>query len=448
MPLPARGSSIAAMRLLFAAMPFDGHFNPLTGIAMHLKAQGHDVRWYAGPSYAGKLRALDIRHYPFEQAREVNGENIGELFRQRAKLSGPKLIAFDMTNVFVAQCGAHYRDIAAIREEFEFDALVCDGALYASKLVGAKLHVPVYVIGPGPLMFSSRDAPPNFFGLKPARTIIGRIHHRVVHAMLSSTMRDGWRLYNELLVSEGIAPLRAPRDFFDLPADVATYFFQSGVPGFEYPRSDLPAHVRFVGPLLPAKRTIAAPFAHADKLRSAASVIVVSQGTVDNKDPEKLIAPALEALAGTEHLVIATTGGCGTAELRDRFTAENIVIEDFVDFDALFDRATLFICNGGYGSIMLALARGVPVLSAGTREGKNDINARIDHFGLGIDLRTERPTPRKIAKGVARILGTPRFKQNVDRLRTELEAYDPFAVIDDHLADPVGAPVAAAAARS
>ena len=31
-------------KFLFATMPFDGHFNPLTSIAMHLKAQGHDVR--------------------------------------------------------------------------------------------------------------------------------------------------------------------------------------------------------------------------------------------------------------------------------------------------------------------------------------------------------------------------------------------------------------------
>ena len=43
------------MKILFATMPFDGHFNPLTDVAMHFKAVGHDIRWYAGPSYAAKL---------------------------------------------------------------------------------------------------------------------------------------------------------------------------------------------------------------------------------------------------------------------------------------------------------------------------------------------------------------------------------------------------------
>ena len=39
------------MRILFASMPADGHFNPLTGIAVQLADRGHDVRWYAGPAY-------------------------------------------------------------------------------------------------------------------------------------------------------------------------------------------------------------------------------------------------------------------------------------------------------------------------------------------------------------------------------------------------------------
>ncbi|MEA2171626.1 MAG: hypothetical protein QOF76_4926 [Solirubrobacteraceae bacterium] len=416
-------------RFLFATMPFDGHFQPLTGVAVHLKELGHDVRWYTGPSYARKLEGLGIPHFAFEHAREVNGENIAVLFPERAKLSGPKLIAFDFENIFVANCEAHFRDIEAIRGEFEFDAVIADGALYALKLVAEKLGVPVYAVGPGPLMFNSRDAPPNFFGLKPARTPVGRLHHRVVDAVLNNTMKTGARRFNDLLATEGLAPLRAPRDFFDIPAEVSRLFFQSGVRGFEYPRSDLPDNVRFVGPLLPHRTAIARTFPHEDRLRGAGSVIVVSQGTVDNKDPEKLIAPALRALTDTEHLVVATTGGEHTAELRERFPAENLIIEDFIAFDVLLPHARLFICNGGYGSILLALANGVPVLSAGTREGKNDINARIDHFGVGIDLHTERPTAKRIARGARRILGDRRYADNVARLRREFEAYRPLDTI-------------------
>lgn len=47
----------------------------------------------------------------------------------------------------------------------------------------------------------------------------------------------------------------------------ATMFLQSGVPGFGYPRSDRHPNGRFVGPLLPYREPIQAPFAYAEKAR-------------------------------------------------------------------------------------------------------------------------------------------------------------------------------------
>jgi UDP:flavonoid glycosyltransferase YjiC (YdhE family) len=416
-------------KFLFATMPFDGHFNPLTSIAVHLKAQGHDVRWYAGASYAGKLADLDIPHFQFQRAREVSGENIAELFPERARLKGPKLLSFDLEQVFVANVEHHYHDILEARETFPFDALVCDPGFYAAHLIAAKLNPRVYTVGVGPLVGLSGEPPP-FFGLKPARTIVDKIVHRVARALLTSTMRQGVKTYNRALAAEGLPPV-AVGDFVELTRRCATYYFQSGVPGFEYPRRSLPTNVKFVGPLLPYKAgTRQLPFELEQKLQRYRSVIVVSQGTVDNTNPEKLFVPALEALKGGSHLVVATTGGKNTADLRRRYPEENVVVEDFVDFGLLFGHTDLFICNGGYGSILLALSNGVPVLSAGVREGKNDINARVDYFGFGVDLKSEGPTPAKIAKSVTRILTDERFARNVARVRAEFETYRPLDLID------------------
>jgi UDP:flavonoid glycosyltransferase YjiC (YdhE family) len=415
-------------RFLFATMPFDGHFNPLTSIAKHLKAQGNDVRWYAGPSYARKLADLDIPHFQFQRAREVSGETIAELFPERASLKGPKLLSFDLEQIFVANVEHHYHDILEARETFPFDALVCDPGFYAAHLIAAKLNPRVYTVGVGPLVVLSDDPPP-FFGLKPARTIVDKLVHGVARRLLNSTMGHGVKTYNALLTSEELPPV-AVGDFFELTRKCATYYFQSGVPGFDYPRRSLPANVKFVGPLLPNRTATVLSIELADKLRAYKSVIVISQGTVDNRDAEKLFVPALEALKNGPHLVVATTGGKNTEELRRRFPEANVVIEDFVDFDLLFEHTDLFICNGGYGSILLALSHGVPILSAGTREGKNDINARIDYCRFGVDLKTERPTPAKIAKGVARILSDKRYAQNVARVRTEFDTYQPLDLID------------------
>jgi UDP:flavonoid glycosyltransferase YjiC (YdhE family) len=167
--------------------------------------------------------------------------------------------------------------------------------------------------------------------------------------------------------------------------------------------------------------------------------VLVSQGTVDNIDPGKLMTPALEALSDTPCLVIVATGGHGTDRLRRRWAAPNVVIADWIDFDAIMPRVDLFICNGGSGSLLTSFAHGVPVVVAGTREGKNDNNAHVDYLGLGINLRTEHPRSRSIRRATVTVLSDPRYRRNVSRIRDEIGRYDPLAIIDEQMAAlPIG----------
>lgn len=417
------------MRILFASMPFDGHFLPLTGPAHHLHAQGHDVRFYTGPTYAQRLADLGVAHLPFRRATEINGDNLADHFPEVEKLKGAKRIAFDLEKIFFGNTKAHFDDIREIRAEFPFEAFVADGAFYAAYLVARKLEVPVYGVGPGPTPApTSPTAPPPFFGLTPATNPIARLKHRIIRAIVESTTRPGMRTFNELLANEGMPAYE--RSVFDLPWDAATLFFQTGVPGMDFPRSDWPANHRFVGPLLPPRNSAAHQLPLEDKLAHYKSVVVVSQGTVDNRDPEKLLVPALTALAGSDHLVVACTGRRNSDALRERFGHDNIAVEDWVDFDVLLPRADLFICNGGYGSIMQALMSEVPILSAGKLEAKNDINARLAFRGFGLDLKTERPKPDLIAAGVNRVLGDRSFKENVARVSAELKSCRPLETME------------------
>jgi MGT family glycosyltransferase len=418
------------MKILFATMPFDGHFNPLTGLAVHLRRKGHDVRWYAPASYAGKLVDLGIPQLPYRRALDVNAENLVEHFPEYEKLgTGPKAIAFAATKIFFGNTEAHFRDLCEVRAAFPFDALVYDGAFYAANLVADKLNVRVYGIGPGPTPHAkSTTAPPPFFGLRPAKTVLGRMRDRVVFHLVESSMKTGMNMLNDLRAREGLAAYQ--RSPLDLPFSSATAYFQIGTPGMDFPRDDWPKNLRWVGALMPHSKKREGRLPFEDKLARFDSMICVSQGTVDNRDPEKLFVPALQALAGGRHLVVATTGHRNTEALRRRFPQDNVIVEDFIDFDVLLEHADLFICNGGYGSIMHALIKGVPILSAGELEAKNDINARLDWRGLGLDLRSERPTAKRVAAGVARVLGDPRYRQNVARLKAELETYRPFDIIE------------------
>jgi UDP:flavonoid glycosyltransferase YjiC (YdhE family) len=418
------------MRILFASMPADGHFNPLTGIAVHLTDRGHDVRWYAGPVYGAKLDRLGMPWFPYQRATEVMASNLNDLYPERSRLKGPKLISFDLDTVFVGQVENHFQDLVQIRQEWSFDALVCDGALYAEQLVAESLQLPVFAVGLS-MVIPDIQGPPPFFGLRPARSPIGRLHHAIVRRMLSSGMQAGTTHFNQILARHGIAPIR-PDGFPHEPMSRTRRVFLNGSPGLEFPGYQPLPNADFVGPLVPAGSATDPGTALPDNvIDTSTRVVAVSQGTVDNTDPGKLIIPTIEALKNSEYVIVATTAGAQTEALRSRFPQANVIIEDFINYDDLFAHVDVFVTSGGFGSNLAAFLHGVPVVGAGKREGKNDINARVGYNKLGIDLRSEYPKPAAIHKAVQNVLDDPAYATNVATLRAELHTYDPMAMIEN-----------------
>jgi len=107
---------MAPLKILFACTPFDGHFSPLTGLAVHLINEEHDVRWYAHDYYAEKLKKLQIPHYPFVLAQQINQVDLEVIFPERKKITNIiKKINFDIKHVFVKQGPLYYQDILNIK---------------------------------------------------------------------------------------------------------------------------------------------------------------------------------------------------------------------------------------------------------------------------------------------------------------------------------------------
>src|SRR5215213_6693359 len=108
-------------KILFACFPADGHFNPLTGLAMHLKEKGCDVRWYTSGYYAQKLQRLGIPHYGFDKAVDTNDSKIEEIFPEIAKnKSQVKKLVYDMIHAFILRGPEYFQDIKEIRKQFDF----------------------------------------------------------------------------------------------------------------------------------------------------------------------------------------------------------------------------------------------------------------------------------------------------------------------------------------
>jgi UDP:flavonoid glycosyltransferase YjiC (YdhE family) len=134
----------------------------------------------------------------------------------------------------------------------------------------------------------------------------------------------------------------------------------------------------------------------------------------------------LEAFADSDYLVVATTGGSGTADLRARYPYENIIIEDFIPFGDVMPYADVYITNGGFGGVLLAIQNELPLVVAGVHEGKNEINARIGYFGLGVDMKTELPSVKTLRHSVEQVLHDKTYKQRVQALAAEFRQYDTY----------------------
>ena len=111
-----------------------------------------------------------------------------------------------------------------------------------------------------------------------------------------------------------------------------------------------------------------------------------------------MIVPTLEAFKNSNTLVICTTGGSQTKELRAAYPQANFIIEDFIPFNDVMPYADVYITNGGYGGVMLGVENNLPMVVAGIHEGKNEICARVGFFKLGINLKTETHCHSRFAK--------------------------------------------------
>ncbi|HEX7847660.1 MAG TPA: nucleotide disphospho-sugar-binding domain-containing protein [Chitinophagaceae bacterium] len=427
-------SELAVKKILFATFPGDGHFNPLTGIAMHLKKLGSDVRWYTSDIYTCKLKDLQIQHYPFKKALNMTGESIDHFFPERKNIKGKVAkLNFDIINAFVLRGPEYYADLQEVHKEFPFDIMIADNAFTGIPFVIDKMNIPVIAIGVFPLTETSKDLPPAGLGLMPSYSFIGKMKQGLLRWMAQNILfkksnKVTWKIFDEYGIKHNKLFV------FDITLKKSNLLLQSGTPGFEYYRSDLGSNIRYIGPLLPyTSKKQRTPWFDA-RLNQYEKIVVVTQGTVE-KDVEKIIVPTLEAFKDTGTLVIATTGGSSTAELKARFPQKNLIIEDFIPFADIMPYADVYITNGGYGGVMLGIENQLPLVVAGVHEGKNEINARIGYFKLGVNLNTEKPKPAQLKKAVEEIFSNNIYKENVIKLGNEFRGYNPNELAEFYVKD-------------
>jgi UDP:flavonoid glycosyltransferase YjiC (YdhE family) len=410
---------------LFASIPVPAHTaNPLP-FAARLVERGHRVLWYAGAAFHPQIAAIGAEPLPYRDAEDFGGKDLTEHWSQYRGLSPVQTIRRVFADVFVGHAPERVSDIRRIIAEHHVDAILCDGLMVGVGLVGELEEVPWATFGDGPLPFEEPDTPPFGPGLKPMRGPIGRLRNAAVRTVARRFIfADADRVYRRVR-----SDLNLPAaDGFVLDEMSSPYLHLQGcTPGFEYPHRALPPQVHWVGALRPdVPKDWTPPSWWPEVTGSTRPVVVVSQGSI-RPDVGELLEPTITGLAGSDVLVVVTTGSGDPDQLVDRLDGQvpsNVRITRFVPYDLLLEHADVFVTNGGYTGVTLALAHGVPIVQAGTTEEKAEIAARIEWTGVGVKLGTTTPTPAAVRSGVEKVLAVPAFAAAAERLRQEMAAHD------------------------
>ncbi|HEY9739173.1 MAG TPA: glycosyltransferase [Coleofasciculaceae cyanobacterium] len=410
-------------RFLIGTIPAVGHVNPALPIARKLVERGHEVWWYTGEEFQSNVEATGARYVPIVNAFDPSDpKKMPEsLLEKRKTLRGIAKVKFEFKHFIVDGAVGQVKDYTDILRQFPADVLLSDFAFLGASWVHEKGGPPWATIGVSPLSLSSRDTAPSGLGMPPNASALGRLRNGCLNLVFEKVLLRDFSVHiNTVRASLGLPPCQ--KSFFD--AVVSPYLYLQGtVPAFEYPRSDLPRQVHFVGPLLSAPPADFTPPTWWDDLQGNRPVILVTQGTVAT-DLDELIVPTLQALADEDVLVVATTGGQPIESITLAQYPANARIEPFIPYSRLLPQVDVMVTNGGYNGVQMALANGVPLVVAGQTEDKPEVCARVQWSGVGINLKTNKPTPTQIRDAVKQIRHISHYRQKAQHFQAEMARYD------------------------
>ena len=409
------------MRFLLVTTPVTGHVSPVLPVARKLVERGHEILWYTSARFQAKIETTGARFVGFQTAQDIDYHRIDELFPERAKLKGIALGKWELKNLIDVSLEQYY-DIPGILRGFQADIILADSFALSALLTAETTGLPLALLNVSNLFARSRDTAPDGLGLAPNSTRLGQLRNGFLNWIVFQLLfRDVNRHFNERRVRLGLPPVTDT--FLELAIRRSRVFLQPTAPSFEYPRSDLPGNVHFIGALLPGSAPEFVPPPWWGELDTKRPVVLVSQGTVAT-NPDELLGPAIRGLGGEDMLVVGTTGGRPVKDIGLDPLPANVRLEPFIPFDRIVPLADVMVTNGGYGGTHFALAHGVPLVSGGESEDKAEICARIAWAGVGVNLKTKSPTPAQIRKGVRKVLEDRSFGQKAREMQRELARYD------------------------
>ena len=356
------------MRVLLAFIGGPGHLDPLVPLGDAAAAAGHAVAYAGRPAALEPLAARGVTVFATEPPRTTPRRRIPlqpvDIERERS----------DFRHGFAERLA---REQAAalldVCTEWRPDAVVCDETDFGAVIAAERLGLP----------------------------------HASVITIAARTFAT------PELIAEPLDALRAEHG---LPPDPGLETMARHLvlvpfpPVYRDPASPLAATARAFRPSSPPVRR-----------REDPPLVYFSLGTEFNVESGDLFGRVLSGLRDLPVHVVATVGrDIDPAELGPQPT--HVRVERYIPQAELLPRASLVVSHGGSGSVLGALAHGVPLvlLPMGADQPYNA--ARCEALGVARSLDVIDATPGDVRDAAAAVLGEPSYRAAAERMRDEFAA--------------------------
>ncbi|MGQ0604963.1 MAG: glycosyltransferase [Anaerolineales bacterium] len=366
------------MRILFTFVGGSGHFEPLVPVARAAETAGHTIAFGCGPSMAATVEGAGFTTFTLGTSaggaperlplRPLDVEREAQEFRDR-----------------FARDGAQYRapHTLALCAKWQPEILVCDETDFGGMVAAERLGLPyatVLVIASGSFV-------------------------------------------RKALIAE---PLRALRVEHGLPPDpdltmLSRYLVLSPFPPrFRDPAYPLPVTAHSFRPFtLDSARDEIAP-AWGARLDDKPTVYF-TLGTIFNMESGDLFQRVLAGLRALPINLIVTVGRDIDPEEFGPQPA-HIHMERYIPQLAVLLHCDLVVSHGGSGSVMGALAHGLPMVLIPMGADQPLNAARCIQLGVARMLDPIAATPDAVDESVAAVLADPNYRQAAERMRDEIAA--------------------------
>jgi UDP:flavonoid glycosyltransferase YjiC (YdhE family) len=373
------------MRVLFTTQPGVGHFHPLVPLIQALTGAGHDVAVACAPSFASTVEASGVQALPAGFDWLIGGAMEESFPGVKGIPPGPERVAWMITNVFAGVTAERMAtDVMTLAATWPFDLVVRETLEFGGYLAAERMDLPHAVV----------------------QTVIDR--PGVAPILAPCINRQRTRL--GLSADNELATLRRYLHLSSRPPSLHTGPFASTNHSYRAPIFD---------------RSLADSAPEWADAPMASPVVFASLGTVVNPAIQGVFKSLLEGLspvAGT--LVLAVSPSVDPSAFGPQ--PAHIHVERYVPQSLVFPRCDLVVTHAGSGTLIAALAHGLPMVLIPLAADQPHNAAAAAARGLGRIVGPEERTADAIETAARDVLEDPTYRRNARQVRDEMAALPPL----------------------